>query len=326
MAEESKRNRWLPKVVLIVATLALLGVSFVPLVGTMNSGQGNAPSAVQTPDAQRKQLEDQARGYEAVLKREPDNQNALKGLIDARRQLNDIKGTIAPLEKLVQLNPAEPQYAVLLAETKRYANNDTEGAIQTYREALKTKPGDLLLLQELSKLLINQQRPEAAIGLLQDTLREAPKLNQVTPGSVDVGALQVLLGRAFASQKRYDEALQTFDTAIKATPNDFQTYLGKALTLKDQGKDSEAKPLFDKAASLAPAQFKDQINRLASTAPTTAPTSAPGGAAAPNTAPSMAPGGTAPAPEAKDGKPSEAPSPAPENTAPENKGSEKPAN
>lgn len=273
MAEETKRNRWLPRIVLAFSAIALLGVSVLPYLNTPN----NVPPSVNasaSPDAQRKQLEDQVRGYESVLQREPENPNALRGIVDAKRGLNDIAGTVAPLEKLMKLNPTVPDYAVLLARTKQYLK-DNEGAIQVYRDALKAQPADLQILSQLSQLLVEQNRPEAAIGLLQDTLRDAPKLNQATPSTpVDTTAIEVLLGRTFANQKRFDEAVRVFDSAIKAKPEDFQAYLGKALTLQEQGKKDEAKPLFDKALSVAPAEVKDQITRLAAGP---SPSPAPGG-------------------------------------------------
>ena len=273
MAEETKRNPWLIRIVLVFSTAALLGVSVLPY---LNAPQ-NSPTSVNSPapDAQRKQFEDQLRGYESVLQREPENPNALRGIVDAKRGLNDIKGTVEPLEKLVKLNPTVPDYAVLLARTKQYLKDD-EGAIQVYRDALKSKPADLKILSELSQLLVKQTRPEAAIGLLQDTLRDAPKMNQATPGAVDTTAIEVLLGRTFASQKRFDEAVRVFDTAIKEKPDDFQAYLGKGLTLQEQGKKDEAKGLFDKALSVAPPEVKDQITRLAA-GPIASPSPAAGG-------------------------------------------------
>ncbi|MCX5961697.1 MAG: tetratricopeptide repeat protein [Cyanobacteria bacterium] len=273
MAEEKKRNRWLPRIVLAFSAVALLGVSVLPYLNTPQ----NAPVSVNSPspDAQRKQFEDQLRGYESVLQREPENPNALRGIVDAKRGLNDIKGTVEPLEKLVKLNPTVPDYAVLLARTKQYLKDD-EGAIQVYREALKSKPADLKILSELSQLLVKQSRPEAAIGLLQDTLRDAPKVNQATPGAIDTTAIEVLLGRTLANQKRFDEAVRVFDSAIKGKPDDFQAYLGKALTLQEQGKKDEAKGLFDKALSVAPPEVKDQISRLAA-GPIASPSPTAGG-------------------------------------------------
>lgn len=291
---ETRKNRWLLNLVLIVATVGLLGVTMLPLVTSAISSNSQAnkpnPNPSQSATPQKADIEAQARGYEEVLKREPENTTALRGLLQARLALNDVKGAVDPLEKLAKLNPNMTEYGVLLAQAKQQLN-DPEGAAQAYRNILQSKPGDLNALAGISDLLIKQQRPEAAIGLLQDTLKQAPTANKTQPNSVDTTAVQVLLGKVFASQKRYDEALTTFDEASKTNANDFQPVLYKALVLKEQGKNDEAKLLFDKAASLAPAQFKDQITRLstaqapASTTGTTNSVPSPTDAPAPSTAP-----------------------------------------
>jgi tetratricopeptide (TPR) repeat protein len=83
------------------------------------------------------------------------------------------------------------------------------------------------------------------------------------------------LGGVYANQKRYSEAIAVYDESIKANKQDFRPVLAKALVLKEQGKTAEAKPLFTTAVSLAPAQYKDQVERLAADTPTPAPTSSP---------------------------------------------------
>ncbi|KAM3114811.1 tetratricopeptide repeat protein [Phormidesmis sp. 146-33] len=292
MAEEKRKNRWLLNVVLIIATVGLLGVSIIPLIAsTFNSPTQQAkavPSPAQSIEAKKADVEAQARGYEEVLKREPDNQTALRGLLEAKLRLNDVKGAIDPLERLSKANPTQTEYGVLLAQA-RQQTGDLEGSAQAYRNILNTKPGDLNALQGLAGLLIEQKRPEAAIGLLQDTLKNAPQANKAQTGSVDTTAIQVLLGKVFASQKRFDEALNVFDEAIKTNKQDFQPVFYKALVLKEQGKKDEAKPLFETAASLAPAQYKDQIQQAASDAPpkVTMPGATP-----------ASPGATSPAPVA----------------------------
>jgi tetratricopeptide (TPR) repeat protein len=300
-SSDSKRNnRWVLNLVLILATAALLGVSMIPLLTTsFNQPAPNtpSPSPTQSLAALQEDYKKRAEGYELVLQREPDNQTALKGLLESKLALNDIKGTIAPLEKLAKLNPTIADYAVLLAQAKQQTD-DREGAVQVYRDLLKTQPGQLRALQGLAALLVEEKRPEAAIGLLQDTIKSAPQANQVQAGSIDVTAVQVLLGKVYASQKRFDESLRVFDEAIKTNKNDFQPVLYKAQVLKEQGKPDEAKPLFEQAVTLAPAQYKDEIKKLAGISP------AVPGSAAPVTAPSGAP-----SPEAKP------PVPAPESSA-----------
>ncbi|MBW4673177.1 MAG: tetratricopeptide repeat protein [Desmonostoc geniculatum HA4340-LM1] len=286
------RNRWVVQVILVLAILAFVGVSVIPIFGALN----NAPSSSQnnpstrgslTSSDQKSKLEDQVRGYELVLQREPENQTALKGLLEARLQLlsqkekgsvkpSDIQVVIEPLEKLAKLNPEQSEYAVLLAQAKQQIG-DREGAAQAYRSVLDTKPGDLKALQGMVALLMSQQRPEAAIGLLQETLTQAAQANTNQPGSIDTVAVQVLLGSVHASQKRYAQAASAYDQAIKKDPKDFRPVVAKAMLLKQQGKNAQAKPLFDSAAALAPAQYRDEINKAATapSAPNPAAPSAP---------------------------------------------------
>ncbi len=278
------RNRWIVQVILALAVLVFVGISVLPIIGAFNNtpstNQNNAstPGSLASAD-QKSKLQDEVRGYELVLQREPENQTALKGLLQARLQLlslkqGDIQGVIEPLEKLAKLNPDRTEYGVLLAQAKQQIG-DKEGAAQAYRSILDTKPGDLKALQGMVALLIDQQRPEAAIGLLQETLSNAAQANTIQPGSVDTVAVQVLLGTVQASQKRYPQAISVYDQAIKQAPKDFRPVLAKAMLLKEQGKIDQAKPLFDSASALAPAQYKDEINKAATVSPTSSPAASP---------------------------------------------------
>lgn len=70
-------------------------------------------------DAKISQMKVQSQGYEAVLEREPDNQIALQGLVQVRIQMNDLQGALAPMEKLVKLNPDKAEYKALLEGIKQ---------------------------------------------------------------------------------------------------------------------------------------------------------------------------------------------------------------
>jgi tetratricopeptide (TPR) repeat protein len=270
------RNRWIVRVVLAFAVVAFVGVSIIPILTAINKPQ-SSPQNQPTADPkislseQKSKLEDQVRGYELVLQKDTENQTALKGLLQARLSLlsqksrgevkpADIQAVIEPLEKLAKLNPQQSEYGVLLAQAKQQIG-DKEGAAQTYRTILTTKPGDLKALQGMVNLQLSEKRPEAAIGLLQESLSAATQANTIQPGSVDVVAVQVLLGSVYAFQKNDTLAISAYDQAIKKDSQDFRPVLAKAMLFKEQGKLDEAKPLFDSAIALAPAQYKDEINR-----------------------------------------------------------------
>ena len=261
-----KRNRWLVISVLVVAVGAFLALSVLPFLSAggdrPSTATSNGSNSPEVNEAQA-ELEARARGYELVLEREPDNQTAIEGLVDARIQLGDLEGVVEPLEKLAELNPNTPEYRVLLGQTKQ-SIGDLDGAADEFRTVLDQRPGEMNALQGLTALLLQQERPQAAVGLLQDTLQSAPQINEVTPGAVDVGSVQLLLAQVYVEEGDIDEALRVYDDAIDAAPDDFRPVLAKALVLRDAGREPDAVVLFQQAEELAPAQFKDQVRQLAS--------------------------------------------------------------
>jgi cytochrome c-type biogenesis protein CcmH/NrfG len=108
------------RILTIVSGLAFAASSVFGMVELFihpsQESKANPLSAVASKDEQLKQ---QAKGYELVLQREPENQIALQGLVQARLQMNDLQGAVAPMEKLVKLNPNNPQYNALLAGIKQ---------------------------------------------------------------------------------------------------------------------------------------------------------------------------------------------------------------
>ena len=210
-----KRGSWVTRIFLLVGAIGFLSFAVVPVItGVLETPQvsnsGATVAAQPNSEANLENLKAQEKGYELVLQREPENETAMLGLLQVRMQLNDIPGTVEPLEKLAELHPNESRYAVLLAQVKRQAG-DNEGAAQTYRTLLTAEPGNIDALQGLVDLLLDEERPEAAIGLLEDTLKSAPQANQVESNSIDVTSVRLLLGSVYASEDRYGEAMTVYD-------------------------------------------------------------------------------------------------------------------
>jgi tetratricopeptide (TPR) repeat protein len=249
-----------------VALAAFLSLSLLPILGSNNSRRANSngnPDQPGDPASMQAELESQARGYELVLEREPENQTALEGLVDTRIQMGDIEGVVQPLQKLVDLNPDVTDYAVLLAQTKQQIG-DLEDSAQIYRDVLDQRPGDMNALQGLVALLVQQGRPQAAIGLLQDTLVTAEQLSREgNPRGIDTISVKLLLAQVFVEAEQTDQALSLYDETMAAAPEDFRPVLAKALVLQETGQSQEADSLFAQATAMAPAQFKDQIEQMA---------------------------------------------------------------
>ncbi len=288
-------------------TLVFLGLSFIPMMGGLFGDQPPTPapdpdnptaSPTADPANMAQELQAEEKGYQLVLDREATNQTALKGLAEARLKLIRLglrqpQDVIEPLKKLAETNPAELQYAVLLAQSQQQAGNP-DAAMQTYRTVLAQSPTNLQALQGYTALLLAAQKPEEALGLLQEAIATAKQPN-ATANAVDVPALELLVGDVYMAQQKVPAALALYEKLTQENPNDFRPVLAKGLVLRDQGQSPEAIALFQKAKTMAPAQFKDQIQQIiasAESAGTNTPRQSTGAPGTPGLTPAPQPSAT----------------------------------
>jgi cytochrome c-type biogenesis protein CcmH/NrfG len=104
----------LTKVILLGSGMAFLASSVLGLSGLIGKSIDQPANSENAAQSQNAQLQAEERGFEGVLKREPKNQTALRGLVEIRMRRNDAAGTRTALEQLVKLNPANKQYQELL--------------------------------------------------------------------------------------------------------------------------------------------------------------------------------------------------------------------
>ena len=273
-ASQSKRSPWL-YFFLILALLVFLSLYMMPLLGLIGAGRGNSSSTTITPiqnisSERQQELETEAQGFELVLQREPDNANALRGLLDIRLKQGDIKGAIKPLERLANLNKAETGYKILLAQAKEQIK-DYDGAIDTYRQVISSQPGNMNALEGLVALFLKQNHSQKAIGELQKIITVAPQVNSTEGNSIDVTAVKLLLAKVYVKQERYQAAIAVYDQAIDANKQDWRPVLAKAMVLQEQGQESEANSLFNQAIEIAPVKYKSQIQQIITSSATSNP-------------------------------------------------------
>ncbi|MBR8830767.1 MAG: hypothetical protein N5P05_001002 [Chroococcopsis gigantea SAG 12.99] len=258
-ASQSNQKRFVT-VTVVVMLIALLSFSIVPLVSSIIAADRIAKGKI--PDGRQQQLENQALGYELVLEREPDNQNAWRSLLDIRLQQGNISGAIEPLKKLAQLTNA-PDYTILLAQTQTVLQDD-EGALSTYRDLVDTHPEDPRSLKGLVDFLMSHERTGEAIDAVQKSLKAAEQ-----PGSqIDLISTRLLLGEIYYSSQKFDEAMKIYQATAKLDGDDYRPILAQAIVLQELGKHQEAGPLFETAIFKAPVEFKEAIKVLANNSKT----------------------------------------------------------
>lgn len=172
------RRRWLISVVLVLAVVGFVGFSMAPLITTAFK-ENQRPQIARSPSGQtpgtidKSQLENQARGYESVLQREPDNQTALRGLVQARIRLRDLKGAVPPLEKLAALNPNETEVRLVLGQV--YATEKQyDEAIAVFDQAIKVDKQDFRPVLAKAVVLEKQGKIEQAKPLFENAAALAP--------------------------------------------------------------------------------------------------------------------------------------------------------
>jgi|GEM_PF-1379998 len=114
LTSNNKQRKTFFTVAIGLILFAFVGAPLIPVIIGFFS-QASAPStASQVGDVTK--LQQQIQGYETVLKREPNNVNALNNLAQLRMELGQPAQAIELLERLRKLNSADPRYTLSLGD------------------------------------------------------------------------------------------------------------------------------------------------------------------------------------------------------------------
>ena len=105
----------LTKAFVLASGMAFLSSSVLGLSGLVSSSLNKPVASENAAQSQNAQFKVEEKGFLTVLKREPNNQTALRGLVEIRMRTGDAPGTKAALEQLVKLNPTNQQYKEFLS-------------------------------------------------------------------------------------------------------------------------------------------------------------------------------------------------------------------
>ncbi len=140
--------------------------------------------------------------FEAVLKSQPNNIPALTSLAMSRLQLNEPVAAIAPLKKLIALEPKDPNTRGMLAGAEMGLGNFGNAA-QEYRHLTILAPSDAKVWYGLGK---------AYESLAASSFERLSKLDAQS------GYVALLLGEARTQQRQYRSAFFFYREAEKKLP------------------------------------------------------------------------------------------------------------
>ncbi|MCY7367258.1 MAG: hypothetical protein LH474_03815 [Chamaesiphon sp.] len=121
----------LTKVFVLASGMAFLSSSVLGLSGLVGSSFNKPVATENAAQSQNAQFQVEEKGFLTVLKREPNNQTALRGLVEIRMRTGDAPGTKVALEQLVKLNPTNKQYKEFLTVlNKQLADTKKVGTLK----------------------------------------------------------------------------------------------------------------------------------------------------------------------------------------------------
>lgn len=119
------------KAFILISGFAFLASSVTGLSGLIGSSVNEPTAQENTAQSQNAQLQAEEKGFLTVLQREPNNQTALRGLVQIRLQRNDAPGVKDALERLVKTNPDNKEYKEFLAAiTKQIEDSKKVGTLK----------------------------------------------------------------------------------------------------------------------------------------------------------------------------------------------------
>lgn len=154
---------------------------------------------------------------------------------------NEAGAAIAQLERAIQLNPHDPEFAKSLGNAHKAAG-DLESAANSYRRSLQIAPDYLPSLYNLGLVLSEMKRLEEAEQCFR-------RVTEMAPGDTDA---HYELGLAYRKLGRIEEALASYRRTLELEPDYLAAHNDLGNFAQDQGRLTEAIEHYRAAIRTAP--------------------------------------------------------------------------
>ena len=187
-----------------------------------------------------------------ILKRDPNDLPTHRLLARIYlRSLGDINGgtgvqsemvgkAIAEFSEVHRLDPTDAESSLWLARLYRL-HNEPDKAGQVLRGILKEDPDNDAAMEQLTQLLLDENKSDEAIQLLQTMTAHSPS-----------PTLYELLGDAYTQTKDFAKAEASYRKAVELDPSELTHLRGLGQTLLSEEKYSDALGVYQKLADVMP--------------------------------------------------------------------------
>ncbi len=193
---------------------------------------------------------------ERAIVAKPDTAGYHEKLGSVLIELNDWKGAQTALKNSLELDPTLFKAHFKLGRCSEELE-DPQNALYQYSDAIMTGPRFLPSYSALGRLYADLRYPDQAAQVLAEALKVA------MPGTEEEANIHHLLGTVYQQQRKYDEAITEFQSALGIVPGMSDALFSLGWTYALQGNDEEAKRYLDKYVMMAGADAPEHYVKAA---------------------------------------------------------------
>ncbi|KAI4331721.1 hypothetical protein MLD38_029877 [Melastoma candidum] len=178
----------------------------------------------------------------------PNDVDSLRTTMEERIKSRDILGAIRVVEKMMAVEPEEPEWPLLRCNLLAYSG-DFESAKRGFEELLSVDPFRVEAYHGL--VMASSESGEelkSLLGRIQDAMNRCRKEGRKS----QVRDFKLLIGQVKVVDGRYDEALKVYEELVREEPRDFRPYLCQGIIHTLLRNKDEAEKKFKQYRKLVP--------------------------------------------------------------------------
>ncbi|MDJ0726577.1 MAG: hypothetical protein QNJ38_15830 [Prochloraceae cyanobacterium] len=169
---QKKQNKSLKRVLILASGLAFFSSTAFAIASMFTSSSHSQDTPQTATLSLEQQLQQQAEGYEIVLKREPNNPTALQGLILSQQRLDIFYA------RELQKEPNNGELLQKIADRQQAKQQTYQDLASSYQETLQKDPDNPFVLESLLTLRIQLRDAKGAIAPLEKLIELYPDRQQ----------------------------------------------------------------------------------------------------------------------------------------------------
>ena len=194
--------------------------------------------------------------YRNILKKRPNDIDALHLLGVLRHQLGDYDSAIKYIRKAIELDADFAEAYNNLGNAIREKGFIDEAEIY-YQKALQIDPTFAIAYNNLGNIYTEKKLCDRAMLLLKKAIQIDPNLAEAYNN----------LGKVFAEKGNYDEAIACYQKTLQLNPNFADAYYNLGNAYWEAGRSKEARGAFDMDLSINPDSMKARLAKCISLIP-----------------------------------------------------------